>query len=144
MAALKAAGGFRSRALLSALAIAAVAAGTLAPVRAWSHHEVAAFDRNHPITLTGTAKEFRLVNPHAWLYLDVPNGKGGSDEKVLEGASVAVMARYGWTSKSIRPGDKVRVVVAPRRNGQSGGQVMSVTMTDTGQVLQLGGQMDSP
>ena len=144
MAAFRAAGGFRSRVVLSVLAMAGVAAGTLAPIRVWAHHEVAAFDRDHPITLTGTVKEFRLVNPHAWLYLDVPNGNGGSDERVLEGVSVAAMARYGWTSKSLRPGDKVRIVVAPRRNRQSGGQLMSVTMTDTGQVLRLSGQMDSP
>lgn len=143
MATFRAAGGFRLRAVLSVLSLAGLTVGTLAP-RAWAHHEVAAFDRDHPITMAGIVKEFRLVNPHAWLYLDVLNDKGGSEERVLEGVSVAAMARYGWTSKSLRPGDKVRIVVAPRRDGHSGGQLMSVTITDTGQVLRLSGQMDSP
>jgi len=52
--------------------VALVAAG--APVAA--HHSAAGIDRTQSKTVSGTVKEFRWGNPHAWIDLDVANDKG--------------------------------------------------------------------
>jgi hypothetical protein len=105
---------------------------------AGAHHAANAFDRSNPLTVTGTVKKFRWSNPHCWLSLDVTNESGGDGEWVLEGASVSVLARSGWNSQSVKAGDKVKVLVAPRKDGKAGGEFLSVTLTETGQVLQWG------
>ena len=102
-----------------------------------AHHSPAAFDRSQTIIVTGTVKKFAWANPHSWLYMQVPDGKGGDEQWTLEGGSVPVMARNGWTAKSIQTGQKVRVLVAPRKDGTNGGEFLSVTFAD-GKVLAFG------
>lgn len=104
--------------------IAAVLAGM---VSAWSgaalaHHSTAAFDREKPATLAGTVKEFRYTNPHTWIYLMVPDGKGGEEQWDLEGAAVNMVVRQGWTHKTLVPGMKVKLLIAPRKDGAPGGE----------------------
>lgn len=40
-----------------------------------AHHSFAIFDQSKVNYLTGTVKQFELVNPHAWLHLVVANDK---------------------------------------------------------------------
>ena len=39
-----------------------------------AHHSAAIFDRSTPYTMRGTVTRFNWANPHAWIYVDVPNG----------------------------------------------------------------------
>jgi len=103
---------------------AAVAAVSM--LSASAHHSVARFDRSHPIAVTGTLKEFIWANPHTWIYVMVPNGKGGMDEWDLEGPAVNGLARAGWKIDTLKPGMKVRLKVSPRRDGEIGGEFTSV------------------
>jgi hypothetical protein len=36
------------------------------------------------------------------------------------------MARSGWTGHTLRPGDKIKVVVAPYRDGSKRGEFMAI------------------
>jgi hypothetical protein len=108
-----------------------------AAMSAMAHHAGAPFDRAHAILATGTVKSFTWTNPHAWLYLTVPNGNGQGDEWQLEGPSVSVMVRNGWNVRSLQSGQKVKALVAPRRDGTKGGELLSVTFDD-GKVLSFG------
>jgi hypothetical protein len=58
------------------------------------------------------AQSFDWTNPHTWMTMVVPNGKGGTEEWRLEGPSVSILARNGWKRDSIRPGEKLRLLVA--------------------------------
>jgi Family of unknown function (DUF6152) len=95
-------------------------------VQATAHHSAAAFDRSKPYEMTGTVHSFVWANPHAWISVDVPDGKGGSDTYELEGPGLNAMSRSGWTGHTLRPGDKIKVVVAPYRDGSKRGEFMAI------------------
>ena len=50
-----------------------------------------------------------------------------SDDAVL---LVRHLAREGWKSTTLKPGDKISVTVFPLRNDEKGGQYISVTLPD--------------
>jgi len=107
---------------LKLFALAAGLAACVVGAQAQSHHSVAAFDRQNPATLTGTVREFKYTNPHTWIYLMVPDGKGGETQWDLEGGAVNMVVRQGWTSKTLLPGMKVKLLIAPRKDGTDGGE----------------------
>jgi hypothetical protein len=99
-----------------------------------AHHSFAMFDRNQTVTINGTVKELELINPHGWLRILVPDASGAQNEWSLELGGPGQLARSGWTSGSVHPGDKVKVQLHPLRDGSYGGQLISVTLP-SGQVL---------
>ena len=85
------------------------------------HHSFAMFDTEHPIELTGTVKEFRFVNPHSILILQVKGANDEVTEWVLEGGAPAMLVRAGMTSKSLKVGDEIIITVNPLHSGAPGG-----------------------
>lgn len=124
----------RTQRLLAAACVAMLA-GTLGTT-AQGHHSRASFDEEHLATLGGTVKEFRYTNPHSWILLMVPNGKGGEDLWELEGNTVNALVRQGWTSKTLEPGMRVKLLIAPRYDGQIGGSWKN--------LLEINGQRFTP
>lgn len=109
--------------------VALIAAGSAA-----AHHSAAMFDRDKQVTLTGTIVQFEWTNPHSWIQVDVPNENGGTDRWSVECNSPNNLVRMGWKSTSLKPGDKVTILIHPLRNGDKGGSFLSVTLPD-GSVL---------
>ena len=101
--------------LLATGALALTAGPTLA------HHSFAMFDRDHQIDLEGVVKEFRFVNPHTFIYLAVKQDDGSTVTWSLEGQSPGLLVREGWTSRTLKPGDELRMRIAPLRSGAPGG-----------------------
>jgi hypothetical protein len=102
----------------------------LAGIPAWAHHSMAGFDRTKTVSVTGTVKEFKWANPHSWIELEVPDGKGGVTDWNIEMTSPAVLIRAGWKSSVMKPGDKVTVAAHPQQTGEPGGIFVSVTLSD--------------
>ena len=102
----------------------------LAAIPAWAHHSMAGFDRTKTISVTGTVKEFKWANPHSWIELEVPDGKGVVTDWNIEMTSPAVLIRAGWKSSVMKPGDKVTVAAHPQQTGEPGGIFVSVTLSD--------------
>jgi len=102
----------------------------LAAIPAWAHHSMAGFDRQKTVTLVGTVKQFKWANPHSWIEMDVPDGKGGVTTWNVEMTSPAVLIRAGWKSSVMKPGDKVTVMAHPQQTGEPGGIFVSVTLSD--------------
>lgn len=95
-----------------------------------AHHSMAGFDRTKTRTLVGTVRQFKWANPHSWIEMEVPNDKGGVDVWNAEMTAPGILARAGWKSTMIKPGDKVTVVVRPLLSGEPGGLFVSVTLPD--------------
>jgi hypothetical protein len=89
---------------------------------ALAHHSMAMFDQQNPIDLEGVVQDFRFVSPHTFILLEV-KGSGGDSATTwsLEGDSPSHLARDGWTSKSLKSGDQVKLNIAPLRSGAPGG-----------------------
>jgi Family of unknown function (DUF6152) len=96
----------------------------------FAHHSFAMFDRSKETTLVGVVREFQWTNPHSWIELDVPNDSGGVDRWSIELNSPNNLSRQGWHSDSVKPGDKISVVIWPLRSGEKGGLFISLTLPD--------------
>ena len=112
-------------------------------VSAYAHHSMNGFDRNKTITVTGTVKQFKWANPHSWIELEVVNDKGVAELWNLEMTAPGILARNGWKSTMLKPGDKVTMGVHPMVNGDIGGQFVSVTFAD-GLTMTERGQQPAP
>ena len=99
---------------------------------AWAHHNAAGIDRTKTVTVEGTVKQFKWANPHSWMELEVPDKKGGVGLERGDDGSRRPGARGLKTT--IKPGDKVKIVVNPMANGTPGGLFVSITLP-TGQEL---------
>jgi len=114
---------------IGALAIAAAAAVSAAG-SASAHHSTAMFDMTKNVVLQGTIKEFQWTNPHTFIYIDVPNGAGGSDVYGIEGMSPNYLARVGWDKHTLSSGEKVELIIHPLKDGRKGGFDVSVKKPD--------------
>jgi hypothetical protein len=99
----------------------------LAAGPAIAHHSFAMFDQSKKITLQGTVKDFRWNNPHVFIQLLVKNESGGEDDWSIEMTSPEHLARVGWRPGTLKPGDKVTLVIHPMHDNVKGGQYLSGT-----------------
>ena len=96
-----------------------------------AHHSPAVFDRTKQVKLVGTVKAFRWQNPHTWLEVDVPGPKGKVETWGVEMTSPTYLVRAGWKNNSVKPGDKVTVIVNPLREADvKSGIFVSITLAD--------------
>ena len=119
------------------------------PVQA--HHSGAMFDYTRSETFEGTVKEFQWTNPHSWLQLLVADSHGQEVEWSLELGPLVGLQRAGWKPRSLQPGDKVKVIINPLRDGSHGGRLVTVTLPDGhifngqgGAQAAVAGDADSP
>jgi hypothetical protein len=99
----------------------ALAAGIIA-TSATAHHSAAMFDNTRDLSIEGTVKEWQWTNPHAWLQLVTADGKGGTVIQGFEFGSPNTLVRNGFKKTSFLPGEKVRMIYHPRRDGTPGGE----------------------
>ena len=97
---------------------------------ALAHHSPIVFDRTKQVTITGTVTEFRWGNPHSWIHIDVVDKDGKVGNWAVEMDPASHLAREGWKSSTLKPGDKISVTVFPLRNDEKGGQYISVKLPD--------------
>lgn len=117
----------------SITAAAVLALTTVCVTPATAHHSFAMFDFDQVKVLKGTVKEFRWVNPHVALFLNVEDDDGAVWS--VELTSPGNLKRLGWTRKTLQVGNEVEVEVNPLRDGRKGGGFRQVTIVETGQTL---------
>jgi hypothetical protein len=124
--------------LLLPLIIASLMAGAARPAAA--HHSFAAFNMNAEKTVTGVVSRVQWTNPHIWIWVDVPNGKGGTDTFAFEGMSPNFLERRNWTRNSLKAGDTITIVYRPLRDGAHGGMFVNGKTPDGRVFTMQGGQ----
>jgi hypothetical protein len=107
-----------NRLRMAEMAVAALLAGAGA---ANAHHSFAMFDQGNKIDLEGVVSDYKFVAPHSYIFLDVKPKDGDIATWILEGASPSALERGGWSKTSLKPGDVIKVEVAPLRSGAPGG-----------------------
>ena len=96
--------------------VALAFAMAVSPV-AFSHHSFAAYYfEDQSVTIEGTVVEFAYRSPHAWVYVDVADAKGGATRLGAEWANPNRLTRDGITVDSLKPGDRVVITGSPGRN----------------------------
>lgn len=119
---------------LLGVALLLAVVGMLGTGSAFAHHSAAAFDRARPVLMKGTVERFVWANPHTWLYMQVPNEHGATDEWLLEGPPVSMLVRKGWSGKTLMVGEKLQLIVALYKDGSKRGEFTTVR-DDTGREL---------
>ena len=95
--------------------LASVLAAMVAPVVA--HHGDTNYDLAVPFSITGTIVEFRFINPHMQITLDVADGEGKVTKWVAQGTSPNMLVYRGWSATVLKPGDKVTLNGNRSKNG---------------------------
>src|SRR5215510_15797740 len=83
-----------------------------------AHHAFApVYDESRTITIKGTVTEFRLVNPHATISLDVVDSTGKHVAWTVEMAGLLSLSRHGWTPRTLSAGEPITVTGNPTHTG---------------------------
>jgi hypothetical protein len=105
------------------LSIASVLA--LAAVPAFAHHGDAGRYEDNVVVMKGTVVEMQLITPHSILVFDAPDDSGKMVRWQAEmGGRAQMIKDFGWTTSTLKPGDKVTVT---GRKVKSGAPYMNLT-----------------
>src|SRR6185436_10929654 len=91
---------------------------------ATAHHSAAAQDFTKRVEMQGVVKSWQIMNPHGKLVIQVTDAKG-SRAIELETHSRNNVYRAGYRDGMIKAGDKIKVYIAPNRDGSDGGYLVA-------------------
>jgi Family of unknown function (DUF6152) len=118
--------------MLRTLLVASVILVSLAaPQPGSAHHSFAAeYDADQPITLTGKVARIDLVNPHAWVYIDVVDDTGALVRWNIEMGAPNSLIRRGITKKTVPVGTEVTVDGYRAKDGSNTVNSRTITLDD--------------
>ena len=77
-----------------------------------AHHSFAMFEMDKDVEYSGIVVEWKWQNPHVHFTMHVKGGAGVNSQTVgtwdVEGGSINIMSRQGWTRASYKSGDPIR------------------------------------
>ncbi len=101
-----------------------------------AHHAFSAvYDTERLMSVTGTATRLELVNPHAYLHVEVINDGDEIENWLIEMPGKLSLARRGWTDDTIAPGTTVTAIGNPARDGSTRMGWQRIQMPDGSELL---------
>ena len=125
---------------MSLKSAAAIVSATLilTPTPARAHHAFAAeFDAKKPVHLEGVISKVELINPHAWIHVDVTGSDGKVTTWMIEAGSPNVLLRRGINKNTIVKGTRVTVEGYQSKDGSMRANGRDIVLPD-GKKLFLG------
>ena len=111
----------------------------LAAVPVSAHHSfAAAYDETKPVNLQGKIVKVELVNPHAWIWIDVTGTDGKVTTWGIEGGPPTNLFRNGITKASLPLGTEIKLFGYQVKSGESKGVGVFVEYLD-GRKVFMGG-----
>ncbi len=84
----------------------------------WPHHGDAGRYNDAVTTVVGVVAQWRLINPHSVLILDVEDTDGAVVRWRGElGNPTNLSTRYGWNADTFKPGDRISMTGRALKNG---------------------------
>jgi hypothetical protein len=99
------------------------------------HSEIAEFDPDNLISITGTLKEVIWANPHVWFFVDVTEDDGSVTTWGFSTSPPGALMRRGVSKDAMRIGATVNVEGARARDGSNNSSTRSLTFEDGSAVL---------
>jgi hypothetical protein len=105
---------------------------------ALAHHAFSAeFDGNAPVKLVGAITKVELINPHAWIHIEVKTPDGKVENWAVEGGTPNTLQRRGITRDTIKPGTIIVVQGYRSKDGGMRANGRDITFQD-GRTLFMG------
>ena len=121
---------------ITRFALAALCAAGLGATAVLAHHSTnGIYNEDETVELTGTVNQWRFVNPHPSLLIDVVGDDGATQQWDVSygGSAVTHLRRRGYTAETFQPGDVIVVRgFAARVNGSFGLLVRGDPTTEDG------------
>ncbi len=109
---------------------------TVAAAHAFGHHsEIAEFDPNDAVSVTGTVVKVEWLNPHVWFYVDVEDEQGQITTWGFSTAPPGALMRRGITKDAFQIGAVINVEGSRARDGSNNASGRRVTFPDGRNVL---------
>ena len=97
------------RTCLFLIAALAVSARTATPHHAFTP----VYDATRTVTVHGVVTDFKLMNPHALMTVDVKDARGQVVTWTVEFDGLLNLSEFGWTARTIVAGETVTVTGSP-------------------------------
>ena len=125
-----------------AVPLAVPAAMLLSAGPSWAHHGDAGRYNDSVTTVVGVVAQWRLINPHSVLIVDVEDENGNVVRWRGElGNPTSLGTRYGWNPDTFKPGDRISMTGRALKNGSPAMTLSEGSLlidTDTGEELYRG------
>jgi len=95
-----------------------------------AHHSFTQFDRSTEMVKTGTVVRWAFNNPHSWLYMNIEGDDGTETLWSFEASGPVSLISRGITGGTFEPGDTVKFMYCPMRDGRAGGHLGWAELAD--------------
>ena len=109
-----------------------------------AHHAFSpVYDASKTVTIVGTVTDFRLVNPHAMITVDVVDKAGKHVAWTVEMPGLLSLTRHGWTQKTVSAGDRLTISGNPTHTGSARVAFKRIVLPSGKEMLDPGEDSDN-